>query len=104
AVVLRLVDAAVRPVPRAILPGTFTRLPQRGINNVGVAGIDEHVGGAGVLVFLQHRLKVFTPIHRSENTALNVGSVGMSRRCYEDTVGVMRIDGYLRNLLRVVHA
>src|SRR5262249_59658827 len=104
AVVFRLVDPAVGPVPRAVLPRTFTCLPQRGINDVRVAGIDEHVGGAGVFVLLQHWLEGFAAVHRAEHTPLEVGSVGMSRRSYENTVGVTGIDGDLRNPLRVPQA
>src|SRR5215469_16807673 len=83
AVVSGLVNAAVGSVPRAVLPRAFTSLPQGGVNDLSVGGIDQHVGGAGIGIFLQHRLEVFAAVHRAVDAPFNVGSVRMAGRGHE---------------------
>src|SRR5215472_17074218 len=97
AVVGGLVNAAVGSVPRAVLPRAFTSLPQGGVTDLSVRGIDEQVGGAGVGIFLQHRLEVLAAVHRAVYAAFNVGSVRMAGRGYEQAVGISGIDRDLRD-------
>src|SRR5262249_18487438 len=68
-------------------------------DNVGVAGIDEHVIGADVFVFPEDFLEALAAVGGAEDAALFVGSVGMSGDSRKDLVGVMGINGELGNLL-----
>src|SRR5260370_4555325 len=47
---------------------------------------------------------VFAAVHGAENTPLQARSVRMSGRGNEESVGIVRVDGDLGNLLGIMHA
>src|SRR5207253_432263 len=55
--VTRFEDAAAGSIPRAVFPWALASFPKRGISDLRVRGIDQHVSAAGVLVFVQHLLE-----------------------------------------------
>src|SRR6185312_11402413 len=88
-------DAAVRAVPCAVLPWAFARFPQRGVNDVGVSGINQHVRGAHVLVVRfraagENLLPVLAAVGGAIDPALRIGPV--------------RIAGEFWNLLAIAQA
>ena len=104
AAVDRLEDAAVGAVPRRVFPRTLALLPQRRVDDVGVRRVDVDVLAAGVDVFEEHALERLPAVGRAEDAALFVRAVGMAERGDEQPIGVFRIDGDFRNLLRIAQA
>src|SRR5262249_4964301 len=49
----RLEAPAAWPVERAVPPGRLARLPQDGVDRVGIRRIEREIGGAGVCVLIQ---------------------------------------------------
>ena len=101
AAVRRLEQAAVGPVPGAVLPRPLPLFPQGRVDDVRVRGIDVDVLAAGVLVLEQHPIESLAAVERAEDAAFLVRPVGMAERGDEDPIGILRIDRQLRNLLRV---
>src|SRR6185312_5371534 len=102
-------DAAVRAVPCAVLPWAFARFPQRGVNDVGVSGINQHVRGAHVLVVRfraagENLLPVLAAVGGAIDPALRIGPVRMAGHSGENFVGIPRIDGEFWNLLAIAQA
>ena len=104
AAVDRLEDAAVGAAPGAVLPRALALLPQRRVDDVRIGGIDVDVLAAGVLVDEQHAIERLAAVGRAEDPALLIRAVGMAEGGDEQPVRVRRIDGDLRNLLRVAQA
>ena len=86
AAVGRLEDAAVGALPRAVFPRPLPLLPHRGVDDVGVGGIDVDVLAAGVHVLEQHALEVLAAVGGAEDAALLVGSVRVAERGDEEAV------------------
>ena len=100
----RLEDPAARPRPHRVLPRTLPLLPQRGVDDVRIGRVDVDVVAARVLVLVEHLLERLAAVERPEDAALLVGPVRVAERRDEQAVGIARIDGDARDLLRVVEA
>ena len=94
------------PVPRhtRVLPRPLPLLPQRRVDDVRVRRIDVDVVAAGVLVLVQDLLERLAAVGRAEDAALLVRAVRMAEHRDEQPVRIARIDGDLRDLLRVAQA
>ena len=99
-----LEDAAAGAVPFAVLPGTFAGLPQCGIDDVGVGGIDDDSSGTDIFVLGENLLEGLGAVGGAVDAALGIGTVGMSGDRDEKAVGIARIDGHLGNLLAIAQA
>src|SRR5205807_6767642 len=97
-------NATAGSVPRTVFPWAFARLPQGGVSDVGVAGIDLHVGAADVFVAIENFGESLATISRTKNAALLVGTIGMAGDGNQNLAGIARIDGDLRDLLAVAQA
>ena len=102
--VSRLEDPAVGAVPGAVFPWSLPLLPHRGVDDVGVGGIDVDVLAAGVGVLEQDALECLAAVGGPEDAALFVGTVGMTERGDEEAIRIPRVDGNLRDLLRVAQS
>jgi hypothetical protein len=101
AAVGRLEDAAARAAPGAVLPRPLPRFPHRCVHDVRVGRIDVHVLAAGVLVLVEHLLERLAAVGRAENAAFFVRPVRMAQHGHEESIGILRIDFDLRNLLAI---
>ena len=99
-----LEDAAVGAVPFAVLPRAFARLPQCGIDDVGVRGIDLHIVAADVLVLVENLLEGLAAVGRAIDAALGIWSVRMAGDRDKQPIGIVRIDRHCRDLLAVAQA
>src|SRR5579875_743559 len=97
-------QAASGAAPGAVLPRTLTRLPKSGVDDVGVVGIDLHIGAAHVRPFIEHFLKRLAAIGRTENTALFIGPVRVPEHGDKKPVGIVPVDRNIRNLLAIAQA
>src|SRR4029078_747557 len=62
----------------AALDVALLLLPQRGVDDVRIGGIDPHVVAAGVLVLVEDLLERLAAVLGAEDAALLVGPVGMA--------------------------
>ena len=93
AAVGRLEDAAARPVRRLIrVPGRPPRIPQAGVDDVGVRRIDHDVHRAEIVVLEQHLLPRLAAVARPEDAAIRIRRVQVADRRDEDDVRILRID------------
>ena len=96
----------VEPAPRSVggrvdVPRRPSRLPQGGVDGVGVAGLELQVDGARVGVLEQHARPAGAPVGGAEHSALRVGSVGVAQGGDEQHLGVARVHQYAGDLARV---
>ena len=102
AAVDRLVEPAAGPVRGRIgVPWRPPSLPQRGINDVGIARLEREVDRPSVGVLEKRLGPGLAAISRAEDAALLVRPVRMAQSGYEYDVRVARIDEDLRDLLRI---
>src|SRR5258708_29131072 len=47
------IQAAARPIPGPILPGTLTAGPKRGIYDIGIDRGDQDLAGAGIFILVE---------------------------------------------------
>src|ERR1700693_6211020 len=73
-------------------PWAAPSLPERGKQNVRIAGIEGHVDASRVLILIENFLPVLAAIDCAENAAFDVGSIGMAEGGHENDVGIIRID------------
>ena len=92
------------PLKAPFSQGAWPRLPEHGVHDVGVRGIEGDVDAAGVLVLVEHLLEGLAAVGGAEEAALRVGAVRMAQHRDEQAVRVARIDDDLRNLLAVAQA
>src|SRR6185437_9090571 len=104
AAVRGLEDAAFGAAELLAFDVALLLLPQPGIDDVRVAGIDAHVVAADVLVLVQHFLEGLATVGRAEDAALLVRAVGMAKRGDEQAIRVVRVDRDVRDHLRVAQA
>ena len=104
ATVDRFVEAAARAAKRAAFDEALLLLPERGVDDGGIARVDLHVVGAGVLVLVENFLKTAAAVGRSKDAALLVRSVGMAEDGNEEPVRVVWVDGDHRDHLRIAEA
>jgi hypothetical protein len=78
--------------------------PQRRIEDIRVARVEQDFVGAGVVVLEQHLLEGASAVGGSKHTALGVGPVRVTEDGDEEPVGVARIDGDGRDHLAVAQA
>src|ERR1019366_7672576 len=72
------VDAAIVAAESAILHESLLLLPQRGVDRVGILGIDVDIVAAGVFVVIKHLIEMRAAIGGAEDAALWIGAVGMA--------------------------
>ena len=77
---------------------------ERGVEDVGVARIDEHVVGARVVVLEQDLLERAPAVGRAEDSALGIRAVRVAERGDEQAVGIAGIDVDRRDHLTVAQA
>ena len=85
-------EAAVGSGEDAVLPRSLLRLPEYGVDMLGIARIESKVDGAGEFVLIQHLLPGLAAIEGTEDTALRVRPVGVAEDGDEEAVGIARID------------
>src|SRR5260370_36391439 len=102
--VSRFEDAAGGAGKRSVLHEALLLLPQSGINNVGIPGIDAHVVTAGVFVLEQHLIEGGATIGGAEDSALGVGAVWMSQDGDKEPFGVSGIHIDVGDHLRIAES
>ena len=85
--------------PRDELPGEALRLPERGVQHLGIRGIHREVGGAGGIVAEQDLGPRFAAVAGLVDPALGVRSERASLRGHVHDVGVRGMDPHARDLL-----
>ena len=103
ATVDRLVQPRAGPARRQV-PRQAPHLPQRGVQDAGVARIELHVDRAGVVVLEQHLLPVGAAVGGAEHAALGVGARRVAERRDEGAVGIARIDDHAADVPGVAQA
>ena len=86
------IDAAIGAAEGSVFIEALLLLPERGVENGRVSGIEAHVVAAGVFVFVENLFEVLAAVGGAENAALGVGSVGMAEGSDVEAVGVFGID------------
>src|SRR5271167_4207832 len=100
-----LEEPAVGPVEFVVvLPRAFTRLPHRGVDDVGIRRIDLDIGPAGVLVLGNDSLPGFSTVGRAIDSTFFTGAIRVAEHGSKNTIGIARIDGQRGNLLSVDEA
>jgi hypothetical protein len=97
-------DATAVSVEHSVFPRSFARFPQRRVNNLWIARIDQHIARADVLIVIKNFFECFSPIERSINAAFFVRPIGMTDYGNKDAVWIFWIDGQLRDLLTVAQS
>src|SRR4029077_3350254 len=97
-------NAPAVSVEHSVFPGAFARFPQRRVNNLRTARIDEHIARADVLIAIQNFFERFAAIERSINAAFFVGPVRMTGYGHKDAIRIFWIDSQLRDLLTVAQS
>src|SRR6185312_3051373 len=100
----RLVQPAHVLVLVLVLPRPEPRLPQPGIDDVRVGGIDSDRRAAGVGIAGQNPLPADAAIERAVDAALGIGTVGVAEHRGEQAVRLLGIHGELGDLLPVAQA
>ena len=73
----------------------------RGVHDIGLAGIDDHIGDASVRTFAQDVLPRRTAIGRSEQTAFSSGRPQGALSSHEHDVGIAGTDDDLADVPRL---
>src|SRR6185437_7697455 len=110
-------NASVGAIPCAVFPWAFAGFPERGIDNVGVGGIDQNVRSANILGLAlgvgsaggfvaagENFLPVLATVGGAIDAALRVGAVGVSGHGGKNLVRIFGIHGEFGNLLAVTQA
>ena len=97
-------EAAVRAGEGAVFPGALLRLPEDGVDGLGIARVEGEIDGAGVFVLVEHLLPGLAAVGGAEDAALRVGAVGVAEHGDEEAVGIVRVDEDGGNLLAVAQA
>src|SRR6185503_463532 len=87
-----------------VLPWPLARLPHHRVDVNGVRRIEHDVDAAGVGILIENLLERASAVGGAEDAALLVRSVRMAQDRDEQTIGILRIDGDLRDLLAVAEA
>src|SRR6185312_7558866 len=95
----RLIQPAVGPVPRTVLPGTLAAGPEIGVYDLRIDRIDRDLDRPGVLIFVEHFVPVFAAIRASEYAAFRIRSVRMTEHGDKDAVRIFRIHRQPAHLL-----
>ncbi len=102
AAVRRLVEPGAGSVRRRIdAPRRAARLPQRRVDDLGVAGLEREIHRTCVLVLAEDLLPRVAAVLRAIHAAFGVRSVRMAERGDKQQIGIVRIDDDARDLLRV---
>src|SRR5207237_8438324 len=96
AAVGRLVQAASRPAELAVLPRSLARFPERGVDDLRILRIEDHVGRAGVRALVEHALEALAAVGAADAAALPAGSVGMAEHRHDEPSRRARVAGDLR--------
>ena len=83
--------AAVGSGECAVLPRSLLRLPEHGVDGLGIARVEGEVHGAGALVLVEYLLPGLAAIGGAEHAALGVGTVGVAEHGDEEAVGIARV-------------
>ena len=97
-------EAAVGAGEGAVLPGTLLRLPEDGVDGLGIARVEGEVDGAGAFVLVEHLLPGLAAVGGAEDAALGVGAVGVAEGGDEEAVGIARVDEDGGDLLGVAES
>ena len=98
------VESGARAVEGAVFPGGLPGFPERGVDDVGILRIEDHVDRTGVLVLVEHLAEGGAPVGGEKQAPLFVGPVGVALDGHEQPIGIARVDRDLRNLLAVAEA
>ena len=88
----RLEDAVPGAAEPLSLDEALLLLPQRRVDDVGIARVDTNVIAAGVLVLVENPLEGVGAVGRSEDAALCIRSIWVSERRDEQAVRIGRVD------------
>src|SRR4029453_2746906 len=81
-------------------PRRSARIPQAGVDDLGVARIDDDVDGADAVVRVEDLLPCLAAVLRSIDAAIGMGTVEVTKRGDEHHVGVARVHGDTPDLPR----
>src|SRR6267154_4976128 len=103
AAVRRFVQSAGRAVVYvAVLPRARASIPQGRVYDVRVVGVYLDARAARVLAALEHRNPSPAAIDRPIDASAGARPIGMTQDGREYPVGILRVDGEVRNLLCIV--
>src|ERR1035437_10488228 len=88
----------------AVFPWAKARLPQRGIDHIGMRRINHNIGAAGVCIFIEHLLPALPAVGGAKDTTLFIGTIRRADHGGKKSIGVARIDDQRRNLLSIAEA
>src|SRR6185437_2023963 len=97
------VDAAARP-PAVEAPAFALPLVERGVEHLGVAGIEGKVGGAGVFIPVQDLPPGPAAVGGFEDAALGVGTPEVADGGHVDGIGVGGVDDDAADVVGVLEA
>ena len=83
------------------VPGLAADLPQCGVNNAGISGIEYHINGAGIVVLIQDLLPGFATVGRAENTPLCIRAPRVSQGRDQNDVRIARVNDDGADVARV---
>src|SRR5271169_4423351 len=89
------VDRFIKPASRTAAvhaPGCTSRLPECGVENVGVGGIEGDVDAAGLDILVEDLLPGFAAVAGAEDPTLLVVCKGMAERSDERDIGILWVD------------
>ncbi len=104
AAVRALEEAALGPLPLAVLPRALPRGPQGGVDDVRIRRVERHGRGARVLVLVKDHRPRPAAVRRPEDAALGVRAVRVAEDRGVNALRVTRVDGEARDLLGVAKA
>ena len=101
AAVFRLVDPPFGAA-RDLEPGVPPSLPGRGVDDVRVSRVEDHVADPGVVRNVEDMLPVGAPVGRLVEAAIAAGPPQRSLRGDPDGLAVARVEGDLADVFRLV--
>src|ERR1035438_1807492 len=87
-----------------IFPRALADFPHRGVNNIGIRGINHNVRATGIFVLGNNSLPGLTAVGGAVDSARFAGPVRMAEDSGKNAIRVARIDGERRDLLSVDQA
>jgi hypothetical protein len=100
----RLEDSHPRVSESLTLDEALLLRPERCVDDIRIARVEQHFVGAGVVVLEQHLREGPSAIGGAKNAALGVRAVRVTEDCNEEPVGVAGIHGDRRNHLAVAQS
>src|SRR5690348_8389502 len=84
-----------------VFPGTETKFPEGGVDDIGVGRIDLDIVATDAFAFAENLVPGLAAVGREVDAALFVRAVRMAGNRGEHAIGIVRIDGERGNTLTI---